>query len=318
MHPHSQFLVYPQLPRAGLGNMLLVWARAILFAHINSFPIVTPAWGQFAIGPYLRGERDKRYYGHLFSRRNYVSRFTYLLASLKKPHVHNNPAISKLELPDLEFQASGYHLFIFNQLPHWSDFFVDLKEHQPIVKDKLLSSIRPSVLAAISKRSAPQIGVHIRMGDFRTLKPGDDFTQLGGVRTPFSWFIRVIDTIREIAGCDVPVTIFSDGRDCELSELLKLPQACRAPTTSALSDMLTLSKSKLLIASSGSTFSYWASYLGQCPTIWHPAHFHGGVFPQDVSQIKFEGGFDPQSTSVPDLLIHNLRSAFKASYSSLK
>jgi hypothetical protein len=310
MHPQSTFLVYPQLPRAGLGNMLLVWARAILFAHINCFPVVKPAWGQFAIGPYLRGERDKRYYGHLFSHKNYVSQFTYLLASLNKPLVHNNPAISKLELPNSELQTSTNHLFIFNQLPHWSDFFVDLREHQPIVKDKLLSSIRPSVLAAISKRLPPQIGVHIRMGDFRTLKTEDDFTRLGGVRTPFSWFIRVINTIRKIVGYDVPVTIFSDGYDRELSELLKLPQVNRDPATSALSDLLTLSKSKLLIASSGSTFSNWASYLGQCPTIWHPAHFHAGVFPYEVSQSKFEGGFDPLSAIAPDLLVRNLKSAF--------
>lgn len=310
----ARFLVYPQLPKAGLGNMLLVWARAILFAHINSLPVVTPAWGKFTIGPYLRGERDKRYYGHLFSNHDYVSRLNFLLAHLKKIHIHYNPVLSKIEISHLGSQPSEFHLFTFNQLPHWSDYFVDLKEHQPIIKDKLLSSIRPSILTAISERQTPQIGIHIRMGDFRALKPEEDFTILGGVRTPFSWFIRVINVIRGIAGFDVPVTIFSDGYDRELSELLKLSYVCRASTASALSDMLTLSRSKLLIASSGSTFSSWASYLGQCPTIWHPAHFYAGVFPRDLSQNVFEGGFDPESMQTSDLLAHNIKLEFEGSY----
>jgi Glycosyl transferase family 11 len=230
-----------------------------------------------------------------------------------KKHLHYNPVISKIELSNLELEEVDCHLFIFNQLPHWSDFFVDLKEHQPIIKDKLLASIRPSVLEAISHRPTPQIGIHIRMGDFRKLKPDDDFTKLGSVRTPFSWFIRVIHSIRTIARYDVPVTIFSDGHDHELIELLKLPKVSRTSAASALSDMLTLSKSKLLITSSGSTFSSWASYLGQCPTIWHPAHFHAGVFPGDISQRVFEGGFDPESMTVPNLLTHNIKSAFDTS-----
>ncbi|MBD2208377.1 alpha-1,2-fucosyltransferase [Nostoc linckia FACHB-104] len=312
MEKKTIFLVNPKLPKAGLGNMLLVWARAVLFAHINSFPVVAPAWGKLVIGPYVRGEKDKRYYGHLFDNKNYVSWVNYLLARLNNNiHIEENPVLAQVKASNLELKKANYYLFIFNQLPHWSDFFVDLKEHQPIIKNKLLTSIRSSVLENISQRPAPEIGLHIRMGDFKVLKPEDDFTKLGGVRTPFSWFIRVIDAIRTIAGYDVPVTIFSDGHDHELSDLLKLTQVSRASTDSALSDMLTLSRSKLLIASSGSTFSYWASYLGHCPTIWHPAHFHAGVFSPDISQRVFEGGFDPEYMQPSDLLVRNIKSVFE-------
>lgn len=313
MYQLPKIIVYPKLPKAGLGNMLLIWARAVLFSKVNNIPVVAPTWGKITIGPYLRGERDKRNYGNLFSNKDYLPKFNYFLASLKKKHIHYNPVISKIELSNLEPQEVDCHLFIFNQLPHWSDFFVDLKEYQPTIKDKLFSSIHPSLLTNISSRITPHIGLHIRMGDFRILKSEEDFPKFGGVRTPFSWFIRVIDAIREIAGYDVPVTIFSDGHDYELSELLELPQIFRASTASALSDMLTLSRSQLLIASSGSTFSYWASYLGQCPTIYHPAHFHSGVFPHEIRQNVFEGGLDPESMAVPDLLIHNIKSAFKTS-----
>lgn len=310
MNKQSTFLVYPKLPKAGLGNMLLVWAKSVLFAHINSLPIVAPNWGQVKLGPFLRGERDKRYYGNFFCNKDSVSQFKYFAAKLKKHHVYHNPAISKLELSNLEAQGLDSYLFIFNEVPHWSDYFIDIKEHQPLIKKKLFSILRPSVFKTISTLPAPDIGIHVRMSDFKVLKPGEDFAKLGNTRTPISWYIRVISTIREIAGYDVPVTLVSDGHDNELEELLKLSQVSRSPSASALSDMLTLSRSKLLITSSGSTFSSWASYLGQCPTIWHPAHFHAGVFSYDISRTVFEGGFDPESMTVPDLLIHNIKEIF--------
>lgn len=310
MKQRTKFLVYPLLPKAGLGNMLLIWARAVLFSHINSFPIVAPTWGKFFIGPYLRGERDKRYYGNLFSNKNYVSRFEYFFATLNKKKFNYNPSISKIELSHLETGLVKTYIFVFNESPHWSDFFVDLKEHQLLIKQEFLANIRPYVLEEILSRPIPEIGIHVRMGDFRKLKPEDDFTKLGGVRTPFSWFIKLIKTIREIAGYDIPVTIFSDSYDHELRELLELRNVYRADAASALSDMLTLSRSKLLITSSGSTFSGWASYLGQCPTIWHPAHFHAGVFSKSLGQTVFEGGFDPESMKVPDLLAHNIKTLF--------
>jgi len=303
------FLVYPQLPRAGLGNMLFVWARAVLFAQLNSIPVIAPNWGTIKIGPYLRGERDKRDYGSFFSQRYYASKYHYFLRFLLRQNISYNPAISKIDLSNLE-----PNLFIFNSLPHWSDYFIDLKEHQLFIKHRLVSSLRESVFKSIFSRVAPEIGIHIRMGDFKVLKPGDDFTQLGNVRTPINWYIGLIYAIREVAKFNVPVTLFSDGHDEELSELLKLPNISRPPLASALSDLLTLSRSKLLITSSGSTFSSWASYLGQCPTIWHPAHFHAGVFPEQLRNHVFEGGFDPESMTFPELLNNNIQKAFENSY----
>ena len=63
---NKKTLVYPQLPKAGLGNRLLVWARAILFAQMNDIPVIEPNWSNFSLGPYLRGESDKRYYRQFF------------------------------------------------------------------------------------------------------------------------------------------------------------------------------------------------------------------------------------------------------------
>src|SRR4028119_962252 len=97
MNRQPIFLVYPKLPKAGLGNMLLVWAQSAVFANINSLPIIAPTWGQLKLGPFLRGERDKRYYGNFFCDKDCVSKFQYIAAKLKDNHVYYNPAISKID-----------------------------------------------------------------------------------------------------------------------------------------------------------------------------------------------------------------------------
>jgi len=309
MH-NKKTLVYPQLPKAGLGNRLLVWARAILFAQINNIPVIEPNWDNFSLGPYLRGESDKRYYRQFFDNKIYLSKINYWLAILNRAQLHYNWEISQINPSNFSIKRKDHHLFIFNQLPHWSDLFRDLKNNQPLIKQKLFLTIKPDILKEIDKRSAPEIGVHIRRGDFKQLKAEDDFTKFGNARTPLEWFIVTIEAIRAIAGYNVPVTLFSDGYEQELSSILGLPQVKLAGRAPSICDLLTLSKSKLLIVSSGSTFSGWASYLGQCPTIWHPAHFHSGVFGDDIGHLVYEGGYDPCSMFTPSLLVKNIEARF--------
>jgi len=291
--------------------MLLVWAKAVLFADINQFSVVAPNWSTPKIGPYLRREKDKRYYGHLFSNQIYVPQRDYWIANFRRKIVFHNPDITVIDTDLLRSPGLEIYLFIFDLLPHWSDYFADIKQHPTLIKEKLLNSIRPSVLDAMHQRPSPEIGVHVRMGDFRVLPPGAEFAKIGQARTPLSWYVEVIQSIRETVGYNVPVTLFSDGAADELEMLLKLSHVSLAPPASALSDMLTLSRSKILVAAASSTFSGWASYLGQCPTIWHPAHFHAGVLSDSVSQHVFEGGFDPGSMAMSSLLTQNIQSIFK-------
>jgi hypothetical protein len=300
-----QNLVYPKLPNAGLCNMLLVWANAIVFANINSFPVVAPSWNRIRIGPLLRGEREKRYYGGYFSKKTYSANIIDILFNLRANKVYD-PPINRVDLSDQRNSC----IYIFSTVPHWKDYFVDIRSHHSLIKEVLISTIRPSVLEEISARPVPQIGIHVRRGDFRSLQPGEDFSKVGLVRTPMSWYCRVLSKIREIAGYNVSATIFSDGYDHELKDLLELPQVDRATRASAISDLFTLSASKLLITSAGSTFSGWASYLGRSPTVWHPAHFHAGVFSDEVNKTIFEGSFDPEIMEVPELLRTNIESVF--------
>jgi hypothetical protein len=115
--------------------------------------------------------------------------------------------------------------------------------------------------------------------------------------------------IRQVAGWDVPATIFSDGYTTELQTILELSQVSLSAETSALSDLLTMSRSRLLVGSCHSSFSSWVSYLGQCPTLWQAgwADLYETIFTAEARTKICEGGFDPGQDML-ELLRRNIQS----------
>ena len=192
-----------------------------------------------------------------------------------------------------------------------------MREYQPHIKKRLLSMINPPLLEEIENMPSPEIAMHVRLSDFRAPSPGEDVDNLFNLRTPIDWYVQSLIQVREIAGYDIPVTVFSDGYDHELRELFQLPNVVRSPDAPALIDMILMSRSKFLIASAKSSFSAWASYLGQCPTVWHPTHSFTHCFSDSATKSVFEGSFDPYKPKeqLPELLIDNISAIF-ASYSS--
>jgi hypothetical protein len=306
----NKFIVVAKLPHAGLGNMLLVWARAVVFAHLNSFPMVAPSWQSFHIGPWLRRERCKRYYGDFFSTCDYLPKWRATVEGIgKKKHLYANPAVQLLDASSSVCSESGQHQFVFDKMPPWNDYFQDIKQYQPTVKQKLYADIRGSLLKEIEALAPPVIAIHIRRGDYQAPQSENDFAVNRCVQTPLGWYVSILNAIRKYAGDDLPATIFSDGYAEELSEILELPNVSMSPETSALSDMLTMSRSKLLIGSAHSSFSAWASYLGQCPTIWSSERYqlYESIFTPEVREKVYEGGFDPlDGADMPSLLKENL------------
>lgn len=306
----STDVVNANLPFAGLGNMLLVWARAVTFAELNQLPMVAPLWSSIHIGPWLRRERCKRYYGNFFSTRHYTPRWQYLISKrFKKSSVYSNPAVAKLARAGNELARAGQSVFLFDQMPPWNDYFQDLKDYQDIVKEKLYRDIHQNLLTEILQKPAPKIGIHIRRGDYQQPQEDDDFAVKRCVYTKLEWYVDVLMAIRAEIGEDIPATVFSDGYPEELQDILLLPNVTLSAETSALSDLITMSRSRLLIASAHSSFSAWASYLGQCPTIWQPERYHlyEPIFTKELKERVYEGGFDPRSTAgMPELLRQNL------------
>jgi hypothetical protein len=70
------------------------------------------------------------------------------------------------------------------------------------------------------------------------------------------------------------------------------------------------------VASSHSSFSVWASYLGQCPTIWYSArhHLYEPIFTPEIKKLVCEGSFDSFTAKpISTVLRDNLKQAFTIS-----
>lgn len=282
--------VLAELPRAGLGNRLLVWARARAFADKYDLPLVVRGWDKFSIGPWLRREKVKRVYFGYFKNTN--DHFGYRLREKLLPRhlVLNEPSFD-IEKKDLD----QCRLIRFNEIPHWSDFFEHIREARSLIRQELMAMLSPHIISKLALLKSPSIGIHIRMGDFRELKAGEDFNKVGAVRTPESYFIETINLIRQINGAALPVTIVTDGYRQELQGLLSLPNVDVLEGNPDVVDMLVLSKSKIIITSASSTFSYWAGFLSDVPVIVHPS----------IRQIKFRpnGFFEgPLEVDNPSLM----------------
>jgi hypothetical protein len=275
---HDRAAVVAQLPRAGLGNSLLVWAKAALFAHLNDLPLRTLGWHRLYVGPLLRGERSRFYGGYFKSEGSALERLELAVRLRIAGHEQKlfNPSVARR-------QAAKLHTprwVIFDAIPHWSDYFGELKAHRQFVRTRLHEQLRTSVRRELASCTPPVIGVHARLGDFRPLKPGEDFAKVGCVRTPQQYFIDVIQGIRQAHGAELPVTVFSDGKPHELGELLSLPGVTLAPPRPSIVDLLLLARSQVIVASAGSSFSAWAGFLSDSPVIFHPNHIHARIRPE--------------------------------------
>jgi len=278
----------------GLGNLLFPWARSVAFANRHGLPRINSTWKTVKIGPMLRGEFDKRTYNDLFQEHeteglrkffllNFAERVSEQEAHKALENTGKRPAVIWFEGMEGLFE------------PILDDFEVVKKELHKMVTD--------THKKAADSFQADGISVHIRMGDFQEA-PSEEVLRSGAwnYRLPQKWYKTTIEKIREAAAKELPVYIFSDGKDEELTELLSLPNTRRVFFGSAIADMLALSKSPLLIASA-STFSMWASYLGRMPVIWYPTLHRQKLYPADEA---FEGELDYED-SVNEVLRNNIR-----------
>ena len=232
--------VYADLPRTGLCNMLFTWARAAIYARNNALQMLAPSWVKInRIGPWLRGERDKRYYFNQFSNNGY-------LCGMRKWMV-------------LNFQRDNTIFF-----KGMGEYFNDIKGEHEFLAKELRRITAPSILSYINDLPSRFIGVHIRLGDFSSI----------GLAQPMDYYARGILKARQIAGTNIPVLVFSDGRAEELSSLAGLENVMIMKPAPALQDMLSLSRAMVLVGTNNSTFSGWAAFLGQMPNIWNGEKKH--------------------------------------------
>jgi len=246
--------VYIKLPKTGLGNMLLVWARGLVFATDNEIECVTSSWWGFRWGALVRREKRKRVYWNYFKETPLIRR---LIAAwlLKKYDIVREPSI----LQTATHEDQGKTVYVFNEVITASDPFEYLKDHREYIKTELINNLHSSKKKLLKKYERPVIGIHIRRGDFK----------LGSTITPIEYFVEGIKTIRAYAGVELEVTVFTDALPEEIAPVLVLPHVVIAENKPDIIDILLLSQSKIMILSSTSTFGYWAAFLSDAIVLRH-------------------------------------------------
>ena len=63
------------------------------------------------------------------------------------------------------------------------------------------------------------------------------------------------------------MTVFTDGKEGEISDLLSLQGVKIAANNPDIVDLMLLTRSRYLVVSPGSTFSYWAAFISDAYVI---------------------------------------------------
>ena len=270
------------LPNAGLANKLFVWAKAQTFAHVNGIPVHTIGWSYPKIGPILRGEKSSRLYSRFFERTSTAAALA-LISGAAHGGIVEEPVI------ELRPSSVSRNVFTFRRIPGWQDMFGDIREQRTFLRHRAYAAIRPVYAESLERLVPPIIAIHVRRGDFRQLNPNENFRDVGGVRTPDRYFTDIIHQMRSAAGVDLPITVFSDGSDKELSSLLSLPNVSRSKAQNDVEDLLLMSRSRVIVLSAGSTYSEWAGFLSDAVLLRHPDHINGHIRPATIRQNLYEG-----------------------------
>jgi hypothetical protein len=251
----------------GLANLLFTWARCLVKARQYGLKRISPTWPQISAPRWIRNEPDKRTYHNLFhAAPDEVTGISRLKLLATKRWVPESQ-LGK-EIPDGAIVVFRKH----------EGFLAPMVPYQELVCPELLQIVRPEHKGAIQTNFSPDIAIHVRLGDFIF---GD--SSQGNRRIDLDWYIGILKRLRENLGFRA-VALFSDGTDEELAPLLAIDGVRRVTFGSSIADIIGLSRARIFIAS-GSTFSMWASYLGQMPTVWFPQRLHHPILQDSRREV---------------------------------
>jgi len=261
--------VYPKLSEhdlgiirlggAGLGNIMFTWARAAVFARDHHCRMIWPTWPSLKLGPVLRRERDKRFYGDLFVSGKQD------IAGLKKLW----KLLCCTRIPETEKESISLQDETIVEFSGFEGCFAEILYDHEYVREVVIDHLAKKNRKPLEDRLDRAVGIHVRLGDFGRVPEQEVKAGRHDSALPIQWYVSMAEQIRKYAGEDIPVYVFSDGTDEELQPLLELPGVERKGYGTSIADIMALSCFPLLVAS-GSSFSMWARYLGRANCICYP------------------------------------------------
>ena len=264
--------IYPSLPGgpdygiiriagAGIGNCLYVYFHAVVLAKQANGRLIAPTWSSVKIGPLLRMERSLRRYGTMF--RAHPDEVGGPMKVLRLASLW--PGHTRIQLgtgQPVSVARAGLTIVWATEFS-----FEGLHQHREMIRDRLLEILSTPPAVRPNWGAGDYAAVHIRLGDFVQVQPEQIITgTVQNMRISLAWYDRVIRRVRSVFP-DLPIHIFSDGRAEELGEILALEGVLLRREPTDIGDLLALAQAKLLIGSN-STFSRWAAFLGDMPSIW--------------------------------------------------
>lgn len=246
---------------AGLGNCLYSYFHAYILSLEAGAPLIHPAWPSLKLGPLLRGERSKRFYIGLFAPP------TDEIAGLRKIAVLVAGMFGRKRVVTVSSQCEAMvtnRLIVSRCL---SFGFIHFQPWRPQIRDRFIEMLRRKPALPIRWGKGEHVAVHVRLGDFAVATSGElDSGKVNNLRIPLDWYERVIRRVTtEFPG--YPIHLFSDGNEHELVSLLAIEGVILRREPDDIGELLAMAEARLLIGSH-STFSRWAAFLGDMPTIW--------------------------------------------------
>jgi len=275
-----EIYAWPRIGRAGLGNSLLPWARAELFAARTGARILEPDWTSVRLGPYLRREADKRNYGGYFYTDAHVRGLAKLFVRAVARRVDEN------ELNGNEYAGRRPLLVRFSGL---GSFFTPLLGHAAFIRDRLWQMTRENLRPRSARRDHRFVAMHVRRGDIT--RQGFTSRELAQVTqyTPLSWFVGMARAVRNcLSTRALPIVVYTDGFPDEVADLTKLPGVQLSPREEAIAALWAMSQASLLFGSGYSTFSMWSSYLGGMPTLYAPGKLAQRILGEREGGVELE------------------------------
>jgi hypothetical protein len=288
-------LLCVRLGGAGLGNILFAYARAVVYAEKNNCKLIWPTWPSIKLGPIIRREPDKRFYGDLFQ--NNCGAISGLQKGIKliTTRHESEAAIENSCLKD------GTTI-IFEGL---EGCFEPIMNDYELVRDNLIKNLRKKNRASLDYDFSNSIGVHIRLGDFSRVTETEVRAGRHDSSLPIEWYVTVIQQILQYAGEDKKVYIFSDGTDQELAPVLELKQTQRITFGTSIADIMALSRVPLFVAS-GSSFSLWARYLGRMSCICYTNQIKQRLLCQEDVNFEYE-----TTGEIPETVGHKIAEIYR-------
>jgi hypothetical protein len=244
----------------GLGNCFYTYFHAVALAEKHGATLVAPPWFCLKIGPLLRGSASKRLYWRMFkpfaADIRGIRKFRTLLLSYRKRQVVK---VGNVTEPALVAGATNF--VVSDQFT-----FRGLHPHRALIRERLLGIVKDRVPESHDWGSGNYIAVHVRLGDFAAVA---DTARINrgepNLQIPLSWYITLIAALRK-RYADKEIYLFSDGGEGQLKPLIELG-AKLYRSGSDMTDLLAMAGASVLVGSN-STYSRWAAFLGDMPTIW--------------------------------------------------